>query len=95
MKKLILALALAAVTSTSVHVAIAADAKSYQVTGPVVEVTDTTIVVQKGDDRWELARNKKTKGAADVKVGDKITVYYHMVATEVEKKDAKGGDKKK
>jgi len=69
----------------------AADVKTYQVTGPVLEVTDTTITVQKDDQKWELARDKKTKGAAKVKVGDKVTVYYRMVAEEVETK----GDKPK
>ena len=63
-----------------------AESKTYQVTGPVVEVTDKTIIVQKGDEKWELAKPKSTKGAAGVKVGDKVTVYYQMVATEVEKK---------
>lgn len=67
----------------------AADAKTYQVTGPVLEVTPTTIVVQKGDDKWELARNKNTKITGDLKVGAKVTIYYTMVATEVEIKDAK------
>jgi hypothetical protein len=70
----------------------AAEAKTYQVTGPVLQVTETTLVVQKGDDRWEIAKSKSTKGAASVKVGDKVTVYYRMVADEVE---VKGGDTKK
>jgi hypothetical protein len=68
----------------------AADAKTYQVTGPVLEVTPTTITVQKGDDKWEVARGSKTKITGDLKVGAKVTIYYTMVATEVEVKDAKG-----
>ena len=70
-----------------------ADAKVYQVTGPVLEVTPTTIVVQKGEQKWEIAMDKSTKGA-NVKVGDKVTVYYSMIATEIEVKPAKA-DKKK
>lgn len=31
----------------------AAPLASYQVTGPVLEVTDTKIVVQKGNEKWE------------------------------------------
>jgi len=69
----------------------AADAKSYQVTGPVLEVTDTTITVQKGEDKWQIARDKGTKIAGQIKVGAKVTIHYKMVATEVEVKD----DKKK
>ncbi len=68
----------------------AADSKTYQVTGPVLEVTPTTITVQKGEDKWELARNSSTKISGELKVGSKVTVYYSMVATEVEVKDGKG-----
>ena len=67
----------------------AADAKTYQVTGPVLEVTPTTITVQKGDDKWEVARNSKTKITGDLKVGAKVTIYYTMVAAEIEVKETK------
>jgi hypothetical protein len=67
----------------------AADVKTYQVTGPVLEVTPTSITVQKGNEKWELARDKNTKMTGDLKVGAKVTVYYRMVAEEVEVKDSK------
>jgi len=67
----------------------AADAKTYQVTGPVLEVTPTTVTVQKGEDKWQIARDKGTKITGELKVGSKVTIYYTMVATEVEVKDAK------
>ena len=67
----------------------AADAKTYQVTGPVLAVTPTTITVQKGDDKWEIVRDGKTKITGDIKVGAKVTIYYTMVAAEVEVKEAK------
>ncbi len=73
----------------------AADAKSYQVTGPVLALTATTITVQKGDDRWEIARNKDTKVTGDMKVGSKVTIYYTMVAAEIEVKDGKEKKAKK
>lgn len=65
----------------------AASAKSYQVTGPVLEVTDSYVVVQKGDEKWQIAADQKVQGSA--KVGDKVTVYYQMVAQEIEVKPAK------
>ena len=67
-------------------------AMAYQVTGPVLEVTDAKIVVQKGKEKWELARDANTKVKGDVKVGDKVTVEYKMTATSIE---AKGGGKGK
>src|SRR5215468_1513253 len=69
----------------------AADAKSYQVTGPVLEVTPTVITVQKGNDKWEIQRNSNTKVAGDLKPGAKVTIYYTMTATEVEVKAGKSG----
>ena len=86
MKKIILILGVA--LSLAATNLIAADAKSYQVTGPVLEVNDSYLVVQKGEDKWQIARGKSAKGAA-VKVGDKVTVQYQMVAVDVEIK----GDK--
>ena len=74
-------------------VAKAADSKTYQVTGPVLEVTPTTLTVQKGDEKWEIARDKSTKLSGDVKVGSKVTIYYRMIATEVEIKEGKAAAK--
>jgi len=70
--------------------AFAAGGKTYQVTGPVLEVTDTMIVVQKGKDRWEISRDANTKVTGDLKVGEKVTITYTMSATEVEVKAGKG-----
>src|SRR5262245_45770193 len=68
-------------------------AKTYEVTGPVLEVNDSMITVQKGKDRWEINRDANTKVTGDVKVGDKVHVTYTMSATDVEVKAGKGGKK--
>jgi len=73
--------------------AFAAGAKTYQVTGPVLEVTDSIIAVQKGKERWEVNRDANTKVTGDVKVGDKVTITYTMSATNVEVKAGKAGKK--
>jgi hypothetical protein len=70
-----------------------AGAKSYQVTGPVVEVNDTMIVVTKGKERFEIDRDSNTKVTGDVKVGDKVTIMYTMTAKEVEVKADKSAKK--
>ena len=67
--------------------------RSYQVTGPVLEVSDNMIAVQKGKDRWEIARDANTKMTGDVKVGTKVTIMYTMTATEVEVKAEKAAKK--
>ena len=66
----------------------AAAPKTYQVTGPVLEVTNDMIVVQKGQDRWEIARDASTKVTGELKVGEKVTIEYRMTATSVEVKAA-------
>jgi hypothetical protein len=60
--------------------------KTYQVTGPVLEVNDSMIAVQKGKERWEIARDSSTKVTGDLKVGAKVTITYTMSATEAEVK---------
>ena len=67
--------------------------ENNEVTGPVLEVNDSMIVVQKGKDRWEINRDSNTKVTGDVKVGDKVHVTYTMSATNVEVKAGKGGKK--
>src|SRR5215468_1578478 len=71
----------------------AADVKSYQVTGPVLDVTPTVITIQKGNDKWEIARDGNTKVTGDLKTGAKVTIHYTMVATDVEVKSGKGKTK--
>jgi len=72
----------------------AATAKTYQVTGPVLEVSGDMIVVQKGKDRWEVARDGSTKVNGDLKVGSKVTIDYRMTATSVEVKAEKAAASK-
>ena len=74
---------LIAVTLLFAIVAVGAAVKTYQVTGPVLEVRGDAIVVQKGKDRWELARDANTKVNGNLKVGAKVTIDYRMIATNV------------
>jgi hypothetical protein len=67
--------------------------RTYQVTGPVLEVRDDMIAVQKGKDRWEIARDSSMKGTAP-KVGDKVLIEYRMTATSVEIKTPAAARKK-
>ena len=84
-----LILVLSAVIGLAASNLLAADAKNHQVTGSVLEVNPTYVVVQKGDEKWRIACDKATLGTA--KVGDKVTIQYQMVAKSVEAK----ADKKK
>ena len=67
---------------------VAAGPRTYQVTGPVLEVKDDIITVQKGSEKWEIAKDAATKVTGDLKVGSKVTIEYTMKAATVEVKDA-------
>ena len=62
---------------------------AYQATGPILELTDSKIVIQKGDEKWEIARTPATKVTGELKVGAKVTIHYTMTATAVEVKSGK------
>jgi hypothetical protein len=68
--------------------AAAAGPKDYQVTGPVLDVNDDVVTVQKGSEKWEIGRNKDTKINGDLKKGSKVTIQYKMTASSIEVKDA-------
>jgi hypothetical protein len=71
-----------------------AAAKSYQFTGVVKVVDAGSLTVEKSaKETWQFEVSKDTKGTA--KVGDKVTVMYKMVATEVEAKPAAATPAKK
>jgi hypothetical protein len=81
---------LAALLSITAYAA----AKSYQFTGVVKTVQGDTFTVQKSaSETWEFSKDASTKGA--VKVGDKVTVHYKMIATEIEASAATAAKPKK
>ncbi len=78
-----------------VTVSIAAAIDSYQVTGPVLEVKDNMVTVQKDKEKWQIAIDKDTKTTGDLKVGSKVTIKYQMKAASIEVKDAAKKEEKK
>jgi hypothetical protein len=88
---------LAAASLALSSVAFGGSAKDYQVTGPILEMNDSMIAVEKGKrkERWEIARDSNTKSSGEMKVGDKVTVHYIMTATNIEAKAAKADKGKK
>lgn len=90
MKKLIVALAVAALIPAFAH---AAGVKTYQVTGPILEIRPDAIVVQKGSDKWEIAKDAAAKVTGELKVGAKVIVEYTMAAATISVKADKAADK--
>lgn len=79
MKKFLMITALGIALSTTP--AMAAQ-KTYQVTGPVLELTADTITVQKDKEKWEIAKDSAAL-PPELAVGDKVTVEYIMTAKKV------------
>jgi hypothetical protein len=88
MKRIVWLFAIVCVTLALGFVAgTSAAGKSYQFTGSVTAADAGSLTVQKSaKEIWTFSTDKDTKGTA--KVGDKVTVYYNMVATQIEAKPA-------
>jgi hypothetical protein len=92
MKRCVLLISLVFLTSAMVF---ADAAKTYQVTGPVLDIKGDVVTVQKGTDKWEINLDKSTKTTGDLKVGSKVTIEYRMTATTVTVKPAAAAAPKK
>ena len=69
--------------------ALAAGAKSYQITGTVVAATGSMVTVQKGTEKFEIDIDPATtKGSAELKAGSTVTVTYVMSVTKIESSGA-------
>jgi hypothetical protein len=71
-----------------------AGAKTYQVTGPVLEINGDVVVVQKGKEKWEINKGAAKAEGGELKVGAKVTITYTMTADSIEVKADKAEKKK-
>ncbi len=68
-----------------------ASPREYQVTGPLLEVKDDYVTVQKGNEKWQIARDKDTKvSGGELKEGEKVTIHYTMKAQKIDVKGEEG-----
>ncbi|HJW08389.1 MAG TPA: hypothetical protein VJ483_02075 [Holophagaceae bacterium] len=89
MRTLSIALALAAGSL------FAGGGKTYQVTGPIMDIQGDVITVQnQKKELWQLTVPAGTKGFEGLKKGDKVTLMYTMSVTSIEVKGAKKEEKK-
>ncbi len=87
MKRALLALLVLMLVTVAFAAGGYAAGKSYQFTGTVKAVDAGSMTVEKSaKETWQFDLGKDTKGTA--KVGDKVTVYYTMSATQIEVKPA-------
>jgi hypothetical protein len=87
MRRALLTAVVLALVATSFVAGGYAAGKSYQFSGVVKTADAGSLTVEKSaKETWQFEVSKDTKGMP--KVGDKVTVYYKMVATEIEGKPA-------
>jgi cell division protein FtsL len=83
-------LAVLALVATMAISSTALAAKTYQVTGVVVKLTDKIITIEKGTgsdkEKWEIDRDSDTKITGTLKEGAKVTIEYTMSAKSVDVK---------
>jgi len=60
--------------------------RSYQVTGPLVKLNDEVITVAKGNEQWEMRRNRETKIIGQLVIGSRVTILYKMSAMSIDVK---------
>ena len=94
MRRILVSVFFVALLMAALVVAGYAATKSYQFTGTVKVVDGASLTVEKSaKETWTFETSKDTKGTP--KAGDRVTVYYKMVATEIEAKPAATATKKK
>jgi hypothetical protein len=88
MKRIIWLLTIVAIASAlGFGAGVRAAGKAYQFTGTVKSNEGGMLTVEKtAKEVWTFNTDKDTKGTA--KAGDKVTVFYKMVATDIEAKPA-------
>lgn len=63
--------------------------RPIRITGQVAEVRDDVVVVQKGKERWEVARHAGTRIKGEIRKGARVTVDFRAVAASIEVRDEK------
>ena len=77
------------ITFLGLLIAVSATAieRTYQVTGPILEVKEDSIVVDKKGEKWEISKDVASMIHGELKKGNKVTIKYKMIATEVDAKE--------
>jgi len=75
-------------------VAYAAQDGIRKATGELVKITAESVVIKRGKGEMVITRDPSTNVTGNLKVGEKVTVEYKMIATSVAVKDQTSSKKK-
>jgi len=90
MKLKLIVVALSSSILTAAAFAAAIPAKTYQMTGKVIQFTNDVITVQKGNEMLEFGRMSSSKIPGAMAPGNNVNVTYRMIATEIQITPAAG-----
>lgn len=68
--------------------------KAVVITGPVTELRDDVVVIQKGKQQWEIARSAATQITGELRKGALVTIEVYMSAGAIEVREEKSSSKK-
>jgi len=88
------AVSILAAATLALSTAAGAEPKTYQITGPVMAVDDTSIIIRAKKEKWQFSRDPNRSASEQVKIGDVVTVTYWMTSAKVEIKDKKSSPSK-
>jgi hypothetical protein len=63
--------------------------RAIVVTGPITELRDDAIVIQKGKQQWEIARGAATKVRGELRKGALVTIEVYLSAGTIDVREEK------
>lgn len=90
MKVKLLVVALSSSILTAAAFAAAVPAKTYQMTGKVIQFTNDVITIQKGNEYFEFGKMASSKIPGEMGPGSNVTVTYRMMVADVKIAPAAG-----
>lgn len=63
--------------------------RAVVISGPVTEVRDDVIVIQKGKQQWEIARGAATKVRGELRKGALVTIEVYLSAGTIDVREEK------
>lgn len=67
-----------------VSIAAGAGTRAILITGPVTDVREDMIVIQKGKQQWEIARGPSTKVRGELRKGALVTIEVYLSAGNID-----------
>ena len=75
--------------SLLVSVSALAATRAVVISGPITDIREDMIVIQKGKQQWEIARGPSTKVRGELRKGALVTIEVYLSAGTIDVRDEK------